>query len=119
MRWVRARSPVGRSVGLGLCSRKNTETWKRRRMALAEIPMPISEKKAFLKLAILYSLFLFILWKKEAYSKCLWRKERIILYDKSHHLHQSQLIPLPLSKYAERDKPTAERQALQVLAHGI
>ena len=47
-RCIRATKPMGKSVSLGLCPRMNMKVWKRRRQLLAEIPMPISEKKAFL-----------------------------------------------------------------------
>lgn len=61
-RWIRAKRPMGRSVGLGLCPQKNLRMWKRRRMLLAEIPMPISERRVFLKLELVWSpLFSFIL----------------------------------------------------------
>ena len=49
-RWIRDKRPMGRSVSLGLCPRKNLMIWKRRRKLLPEIPMPISEKKVFLML---------------------------------------------------------------------
>jgi hypothetical protein len=39
---------MDKSVSLGLCPQMNMKVWKRRRQLLAEIPMPISEKKAFL-----------------------------------------------------------------------
>ena len=61
--WIRAKWPMVRLVGLGLCSRRKLWTWKRRRMVLAEIPMPTLEKKAFLmpvKLKSLLFSFIFM-----------------------------------------------------------
>lgn len=53
-----------RSVGLGLCLRNRVLKWKIRRMALAVIPIPISEKEAFftsIKLEGLLFLFIFMM----------------------------------------------------------
>lgn len=57
-RWTMAKTPMGMSVSLGLCSRLDMRTWKRRRTLLPEIPMLISEKKVFLMLVVVYSLLL-------------------------------------------------------------
>ena len=61
--WIRVKRPMRRFVGLRLCCRMNVNMWKRRRMVLAEIPMPILERNAFLRLIKSCSwLVFFISW---------------------------------------------------------
>lgn len=78
--WIRARWLIIRSVGLGLCSRRKVWTWKRRRIVLTEIPIPTSQKNAFLIAIELEGLSLSISMGISIYSKCLKRKARKILF---------------------------------------
>lgn len=78
--WIRARWLIIRAVGLGLCSRRNVWTWTRRRIVLAEIPIPTSQKNAFLIAVELEGLSLSISMGTSIHSECLKRKAGKILF---------------------------------------
>lgn len=104
--WLRAKSPVIKSVGLCLGSRENVTTRKSRRMVLAEIPKAISEKKAFLMPLLSYRRsFLFILLGKETRRAHLKAKQEksFITYC---CLHQSQPTLLPSWKHMDQSQCT-------------